>query len=543
IMGPPMSHLLAGLCVGVALGLVGGSAPNLGPAEQEQNHYLAQLFGLYGENGTLTAGGLARLLHSLGLGRVQGLRLGHHGPPVGRATPPVGDNSTHRSQDPELSVDVWAGLPLGPSGWGDPEDPKAPASPHGPAPSGLDLFHRLLLLDHSLADHLNEDCLNGSQLLVNFGLSPAAPLTPRQFALLCPALLYQIDSRVCIQAPTPPPPRDLLSALVHSGLAVLLLSLPAPLSLLLLRLLGPRLLRPLLGFLGALAVGTLCGDALLHLLPHAQAGQHAGSSGQPQEDLGPGLSVLGGLFLLFVLENMLGLLRRRGLRPRCCRRKRKDLRAPTLDLEDGSGMALQPLQAAPELELQSHHREQDGQSPPATDPTGHQGHSHGHQGGGGANITWMVLLGDGLHNLTDGLAIGAAFSDGFSSGLSTTLAVFCHELPHELGDFAMLLQAGLPFRRLLLLSLVSGALGLGGAALGVGLSLGPVPLTPWVFGVTAGVFLYVALVDMLPALLRPPEPLPMLYVLLQGLGLLLGGGLMLTIAMLEEQLWPLVSDG
>lgn len=541
-MGPPMSHLLAGLSVWVALGLVGGSVLNLGPAEQEQNHYLAQLFGLYGENGTLTARGLARLLHSLGLGRVQGLRLGHHGPPVGRATPPAGDNSTHRSQDPELSVDVWAGLPLGPSGWGDSEEPKAPASPHGPAPSGLDLFHRLLLLDHSLADHLNEDCLNGSQLLVNFGLSPAAPLTPRQFALLCPALLYQIDSRVCIQAPTPTPPGDLLSALVHSTLAVLLLSLPAPLSLLLLRLLGPRLLRPLLGFLGALAVGTLCGDALLHLLPHAQGGQHAGSSGQP-EDLGPGLSVLGGLFLLFVLENVLGLLRRGGLRPRCCRRKRKDLRAPALDPEDGSGMALQPLQADPEPEAQGRHGEQDSQPPPAPAPTGHQGHSHGHQGGGGANITWMVLLGDGLHNLTDGLAIGAAFSDGFSSGLSTTLAVFCHELPHELGDFAMLLRAGLPFRRLLLLSLVSGALGLGGAALGVGLSLGPVPLTPWVFGVTAGVFLYVALVDMLPALLRPPEPLPMLDVLLQGLGLLLGGGLMLTIAMLEEQLWPLVSDG
>lgn len=60
----------------------------------------------------------------------------------------------------------------------------------------------------------------------------------------------------------------------------------------------------------------------------------------------------------------------------------------------------------------------------------------------------------------------------------------------------MLLQEGLSFRKLLLLSLVSGALGLGGAALGVGLSLGPVSLTPWVFGITAGVFLYVALVDM-----------------------------------------------
>lgn len=541
-MGLPLSHLLTGLCMCVALGWGGGSAPNLGPAEQEQSHYLAQLFGLYGENGTLTAGGLARLLHSLGLGRVQGLRLGHHGPPAGPAAPPAEDNSTHRTQDPELNVDVWAELPLGPSGWGDLEEPKAPAPPHGPAPSGLDLFHRLLLLDHSLADHLNEDCLNGSQLLVNFGLSPAAPLTPRQFALLCPALLYQIDSRVCIQAPAPTPAEDLLSALVHSALAVLLLSLPAPLSLLLLRLLGSRLLRPLLGFLAALAVGTLCGDALLHLLPHAQEGQHAGPSWRPEEDLGSGLSVLGGLFLLFLLENVLGLLRRRGLRPRCCGQKRKDLGTPNLDLEDGSGMALQPLQAVPEAGAPGC-MEQDSQPPPAPVPPGHQGHSHGHQGSGDADITWMVLLGDGLHNLTDGLAIGAAFSHGFSSGLSTTLAVFCHELPHELGDFAMLLRAGLSFRRLLLLSLVSGALGLGGAALGVGLSLGPVPLTPWVFGVTAGVFLYVALVDMLPALLRPPEPLPVLEVLLQGLGLLLGGGLMLSIALLEEQLRPLVSDG
>ncbi|XP_055455360.1 zinc transporter ZIP5 isoform X2 [Psammomys obesus] len=456
-MGPSVHHLLAGVCMAVVLGWVGGSVPNLGPAEQEQNHYLAQLFGQYGENGTLTAGGLARLLHSLGLGRVQGLRLGHHEPPTGRAAPSSGDNFTHRLQEPELSVDVWAGMPLGPSGWDDREKSNAPDLPHGPGPSGLDLFHRLLLLDHSLADHLNEDCLNGSQLLVNFGLSPVAPLTPHQFALLCPALLYQIDSRVCIKTPATAPPGDILPALLHSALAVLLLSFPAPLSLLLLRLLRPRVLRPVLSFLGALAVGTLCGDALLHLLPHAQGRRHTGPSEQPEEDLGPGLSVLGGLFLLFMLENMLGLVRRRGLRPRCCRSKR-DLGEPNPDPEDGSGMVLRPLQAAS-------------------------------------------------------------------------------------GDFAMLLQAGLSFRRLLLLSLVSGALGLGGAALGVGLSLGPVPLTPWVFGVTAGVFLYVALVDMLPALLRDPEPQPVLHVVLQGLGLLLGGSLMFTIALLEEQLLPTAPDG
>lgn len=48
-------------------------------------------------------------------------------------------------------------MPLGPSGWGDLEKSSAPDLPNGPGPSGLDLFHRLLLLDHSLADHLNED--------------------------------------------------------------------------------------------------------------------------------------------------------------------------------------------------------------------------------------------------------------------------------------------------------------------------------------------------------------------------------------------------
>ncbi|CAH6778532.1 zinc transporter ZIP5 [Phodopus roborovskii] len=539
-MGPPVHCLLAGLCMGVVLGWVGGSVPSLGPAEQEQNHYLAQLFGLYGENGTLTAGGLARLLHSLGLGRVQGLRLGHHESPTGRAAAPSDHNFTDRLQEPELSVNVWAGMPLGPSGWGDLQEPETHDLPHEPGPSGLDLFHRLLLLDHSLADHLNEDCLNGSQLLVNFGLNPVAPLTPRQFALLCPALLYQIDSRVCIKTPAPAPPGDILPALLHSALAVLLLSLPAPLSLLLLRFLGRGLLRPVLGFLGALAVGTLCGDALLHLLPHARGGRHTGPSEQPEEDLGPGLSALGGLFLLFVLENTLGLVRHRRLRPRCCRNQRAP-EEPNPDPEDGSGMVLRPLQATSEPEVQG--QREDSQPPPAPAAPRHQGHSHQHQGGSSTSIAWMVLLGDSLHNFTDGLALGAAFSDGFSSGLSTTLAVFCHELPHELGDFAMLLQAGLSFRRLLLLSLVSGALGLGGAALGVVLSLGPAPLTPWVFGVTAGVFLYVALVDMLAVLLRPPEPLPVFHVLLQGLGLLLGGSLMLTIALLEEQLLPVVPDG
>lgn len=67
------------------------------------------------------------------------------------------------------------------------------------------------------------------------------------------------------------------------------------------------------------------------------------------------------------------------------------------------------------------------------------GHKHGHshcEDGvpkSVAAVAWMVILGDGIHNLSDGLAIGAAFANSITGGFSTSVAVFCHELPHEIG--------------------------------------------------------------------------------------------------------------
>lgn len=55
------------------------------------------------------------------------------------------------------------------------------------------------------------------------------------------------------------------------------------------------------------------------------------------------------------------------------------------------------------------------------------------------SVAWMVLIGDGIHNFLDGIAIGVAFSegwpDGLHGGISTSIAILCHELPHELGEY------------------------------------------------------------------------------------------------------------
>lgn len=57
-----------------------------------------------------------------------------------------------------------------------------------------------------------------------------------------------------------------------------------------------------------------------------------------------------------------------------------------------------------------------------------------------SSVAMMVIMGDGLHNFTDGMAIGAAFYGSLGGGFSTALAVLCHELPHELGKICSTLQ-------------------------------------------------------------------------------------------------------
>ena len=64
-----------------------------------------------------------------------------------------------------------------------------------------------------------------------------------------------------------------------------------------------------------------------------------------------------------------------------------------------------------------------------------------------ATVAWMIIFGDGVHNFIDGLSIGAAFSESTLTGISVSAAVLCEEFPHELGDFAVLLNSGMNIRQ------------------------------------------------------------------------------------------------
>ncbi|KAM9265070.1 zinc transporter ZIP5 [Morus bassanus] len=559
-MGP--RGILLGVLGLLALGATGaGEEPGPLPedAAQEHGYYLQQLFGQYGANGTLPFEGLARLLGSLGLGRVQVVQIEHeelgHGhvshldllevqEEKHRHWHPVWEHGGHPAPSAPPTTRPTSPQPSQTKNWTKPVPTKPPDAGATPGSHGtpthprqdqpdLSLLGRVLGLEHSSANHPHDDCLNVTQLLMNFGLDSVSQLTPAQFTLLCPALLYQIDSRVCIQhsdeVTLPPPGGALWPALGWGLLAVTFVSLPSALAIVLVPLLSRSFFRSLLAFLVALAVGTLCGDALLHLWPHAQ-GRHQETPAEPGAAVLQGLAVLGGIYVLFLVELLLGMLRQSREATGRSPGETPDVAVGVLAPSRGGAEMRHLTAPEPELELK-----------PQGHPHEHSSHGHSHgpalpPSPGATDIVWMVVLGDGIHNLTDGLAIGAAFSHSLSSGLSTALAVLCHELPHELGDLAVLLRAGTAPRTILLLNLLSALLSCLGAVAGAAVGQGASHLTPWILTATAGIFLYVALADMLPEVLRGaegPGQGTWGHFLLQNAGFLLGSGIMLGIALAE----------
>jgi zinc and cadmium transporter len=113
-----------------------------------------------------------------------------------------------------------------------------------------------------------------------------------------------------------------------------------------------------------------------------------------------------------------------------------------------------------------------------------------------------VLIGDAFHNFVDGAVIAAAVMTSVPLGVSTALAIAAHEIPQEVGDFAILLHAGYSRRRALLLNVMSGLASAAGAVVAL-LALNQVPvILPYCLAFAAASFLYVAMADLIPGLHR-----------------------------------------
>jgi zinc and cadmium transporter len=114
----------------------------------------------------------------------------------------------------------------------------------------------------------------------------------------------------------------------------------------------------------------------------------------------------------------------------------------------------------------------------------------------------LVIVGDAVHTLVDGVVIAAAALVSLPLGLTTALAVAAHEVPQEAGDFAILLSAGYSRGRALLLNLSSAIGGVIGAVLMLLFGSRVPHAVPYVLGFAAGNFLYVAMADLIPNLHR-----------------------------------------
>jgi zinc and cadmium transporter len=114
----------------------------------------------------------------------------------------------------------------------------------------------------------------------------------------------------------------------------------------------------------------------------------------------------------------------------------------------------------------------------------------------------LLLIGDAFHNFTDGVIIAGAFLLSFPLGVATGLAVISHEVPQELGDFAVLLESGYSRGRALLYNTISALATLPGALLGYYFLGHMLAAVPYILLVGAASFLYIALVDLTPYLHR-----------------------------------------
>lgn len=277
------------------------------------------------------------------------------------------------------------------------------------------------------------------------------------------------------------------------------------------------------------SVSKQLGDAFLHLIPHAisphnhhgdgghsHSHSHSHSHGEeePHEhthDMTIGLYVLGGIITFLTVEKMVRLIK------------------------GGHGHSHGPApadesKAKPKSNDDAKGKKSEAKAEKKSQQPKQKSNGDGHNEEESISVSgYLNLAADFTHNFTDGLAIGASYLAGNNIGLITTITILLHEVPHEIGDFAILIKSGCSKRKAMALQLVTAVGALSGTLIAL---LGSSDeAAPWVLPFTAGGFIYIATVSVLPELL---EESTKLYQSLKEIAALLAGvGLMVIIAGLE----------
>ena len=215
------------------------------------------------------------------------------------------------------------------------------------------------------------------------------------------------------------------------------------------------------------AIGALLGAALLALLPHAITV----NENVDLHDLG--LTLLIGLLGFFLLEKMVLW--------RHCHSTHCEVHSPS-EIHKST-----EAHSPAELQQENEH------------------HAHGHQHGSKDASGTLIIVGDAVHNLVDGVLIAAAFMTDVDLGIVTALAVAAHEIPQEIGDFAILLNSGFKRGRALLFNIMASMATLIGAVIAYYSLQSMQHALPYILAIAASSFIYIAVADLIPDLHKRTE--------------------------------------
>lgn len=298
--------------------------------------------------------------------------------------------------------------------------------------------------------------------------------------------------------------------------------------------------KPLLRVFLSFAAGGLLGDALLHLLPHSIPHghdhghddhdhgheDHDHGHSHSLEDLSVWLWTIAGMMTFLMLEKFVraqtgghghshsgggGHGHSHDVTTSSSSRKVED---------ESSAARKRKTTAGKDSADGNHHHHADD------DDDGKKRHQPQHQQIAAAG--YLNLAADFAHNFTDGLAIGATFLRG--SGWTTTVAMLLHELPHEIGDFAILIQSGFTRREAMLTQLLTAIGAMVGTVIGLLMEGAGESNSAWISPFTAGGFVYIACASVMPELL---EDCSLWQSLKEAAAMGVGVGLMVLIALNE----------